>query len=78
VRELCANCGLDVAIFRVEREGEVYCRDFCARQAALAEGEASAAGDRDGAVAALSDARARNVAKVRRGGGSVSLARPVR
>ena len=30
---MCATCGLDVASFRVERDGQIYCRAYCAHQA---------------------------------------------
>jgi hypothetical protein len=39
--EICANCGLDCAAFKVEANGEIYCRAYCAGQAALAEAEAA-------------------------------------
>jgi len=59
--EICANCGLDVAAFRVEANGEVYCRAFCA--AACAEREHPGASD--GARASVTAARARIVARVK-------------
>jgi hypothetical protein len=51
--ETCARCFLDVASFRVELGGLVFCTAYCARQAT------------DGAAVAVSAARARVVAKVR-------------
>lgn len=52
--EHCASCGLDVAAHRVERDGQVFCTWHCSKAAAA-----------DGAVAAVSSARARIVEKVR-------------
>jgi uncharacterized Zn finger protein (UPF0148 family) len=54
--ETCAACGLDVASFRVEREGQVYCRAYCSRQAELPN---------DGAEVTVRSARERIVQKVR-------------
>ena len=38
-REVCATCGLSPAAFRVEREGRVFCKWYCAEHAAPARDE---------------------------------------
>jgi|HubBroStandDraft_1064217.scaffolds.fasta_scaffold75065_5 hypothetical protein len=52
--ETCEACGLDVASFRVELGGLVFCTAFCARAATV-----------DGAEVAICSARERIVQKAR-------------